>query len=204
MDVDYRFYSQCELSQLIYWVERKVFAFSKRWHKQTKKFLQGQNWKACDTLGDGNSKQWKLYNWLNIANIFKKKIDFSFEKRKNFPFNPIHEVYTSSKLAVSMQNLYIAPSVYTYDSTASNHCFVCLFRWWCRGKGRRGTNRDMGDRWVEMCNLCNNTVLLLIKEALEAIRSPSCVLASPVAGFLALCASIFTNLFCFSSWQGSM
>jgi hypothetical protein len=52
-------------------------------------FLQGRNWKACDTLGDSNSKQWKLYNWLNIVNIFKKMIDFSFEKRKNFPFNPI-------------------------------------------------------------------------------------------------------------------
>jgi uncharacterized protein YeaC (DUF1315 family) len=25
------------------WVERKVFAFSKRWRKQTKKFLQGRN-----------------------------------------------------------------------------------------------------------------------------------------------------------------
>jgi hypothetical protein len=24
-------------------------------------------------LGDGNSKQWKLYNWLNIVNIFKKR-----------------------------------------------------------------------------------------------------------------------------------
>jgi hypothetical protein len=72
-----------------YWVERKVFAFSKRWRLQTKTFLQGRNWKACDTLGDGNSKQWKLYNWLNIVNVFKKMIDFSFEKRKNFPFNPI-------------------------------------------------------------------------------------------------------------------
>jgi ABC-type antimicrobial peptide transport system ATPase subunit len=33
-------------------------------------------------------KQWKLYNWLNIVNIFKKKIDFSFEKRKNFSVQP--------------------------------------------------------------------------------------------------------------------
>jgi hypothetical protein len=30
-------------------------------------------------------KQWKLY----IVNIFKKMIDFSFEKRKNFLFNPV-------------------------------------------------------------------------------------------------------------------
>jgi hypothetical protein len=66
----------------IYWVERKVFAFSKRWRKQTKKFLQGRNWKARDTLGDGNSKQWKLYNWLNIVNTFKKMIDFSFKKKQ--------------------------------------------------------------------------------------------------------------------------
>jgi hypothetical protein len=74
---------------LYYWVERKVFAFSKRWRKQTKKFLQGWNWKACDTLGDGNSKQWKLYNSLNIVNIFKKMIDFSFKKRKHFPSSPV-------------------------------------------------------------------------------------------------------------------
>jgi hypothetical protein len=47
-------------------------------------------------LGDGNSKQWKLYNWLNIVNIFKKKIDFSFEKRKNIPFNPITTAYNSA------------------------------------------------------------------------------------------------------------
>jgi hypothetical protein len=26
-------------SQLMYWVERKVFVFSKRWRKQTKKFF---------------------------------------------------------------------------------------------------------------------------------------------------------------------
>jgi hypothetical protein len=44
------------------WAERKVFAFSKRWRKQTKKFLEDRNWKACDTLGDGNNKQWKLYD----------------------------------------------------------------------------------------------------------------------------------------------
>jgi hypothetical protein len=55
-----------------YWVEQKVFVFSKRWLKQTKKFLQGRNWKACDMSGDGNSKQCKLHNWLNIVNIFKK------------------------------------------------------------------------------------------------------------------------------------
>jgi hypothetical protein len=43
-------------------------------------------------LGDGNSKQWKLYNLLNIVNVFKKNmIDFSIEKPKNFPFNPISE-----------------------------------------------------------------------------------------------------------------
>jgi hypothetical protein len=35
-------------------------------------------------------KEWKLYHWLNIVNIFKKMIDFSFEKRKNVLFNPIN------------------------------------------------------------------------------------------------------------------
>jgi hypothetical protein len=74
----------------LYSVEREVFAFLKRWRKQTKRFfLHDRNWKARDKLRDGNSKQWKLYNWLNIINIFKKITDFSFEKRKNFPFNPI-------------------------------------------------------------------------------------------------------------------
>jgi hypothetical protein len=33
-------------------------------------------------------KQRKLYNWLNIVNIFKKKIDFSFEKQQKLSVQP--------------------------------------------------------------------------------------------------------------------
>jgi hypothetical protein len=33
-------------------------------------------------LGDGNSKQWKLYNWLNIVNIFKKWLNFIWKTQK--------------------------------------------------------------------------------------------------------------------------
>jgi hypothetical protein len=36
-------------------------------------------------LGDGSSKQWKLYNWLNIVYIFKKIwLTFHLKNAKTF------------------------------------------------------------------------------------------------------------------------
>lgn len=114
----------------------------------------------------------------------------------------VHQVNLSSKLVVSVQNLYVVPSVHTYDWTASKHCFVCLFRWWHRAKGRRGTNRDVYDRWVETHNLYSKTLLLVIKETSQTIRCLSCVLLGHKLQVQcqALCASIFTKSFCFSSY----
>jgi hypothetical protein len=99
----------------IYWVERKVFAFSKRWRKLTKKFLQGRNWKACDTLGDGNSKQWKLYNWLNIVNIFKNDWLFIWKKTQNLSVQPNNSLMWSSiKAAFTKSFMWIEKKKFYY------------------------------------------------------------------------------------------
>jgi hypothetical protein len=89
---------------LMYWVELNVLAFSKRWRKQTKKFLQGRNWKACDTLGDGNSKQWKLYNWLNIVNIFKKKDWLFIWKTQKLSLQPSSCYKECWKMSIQLTN----------------------------------------------------------------------------------------------------
>jgi hypothetical protein len=74
-----------------YWVERKVFAFSKRWrkHKLPRRFYKAgienfvTRWETV-IASNGN------YITHQYCKYIKKMIDFSFEKRKKCPFNPIY------------------------------------------------------------------------------------------------------------------
>jgi hypothetical protein len=52
-------------------------------------------------LGDANSKQWKLYNLLNIVNIFKKRLTFHLKNAKTF--RSAHRM-TGSEMIVSEIN----------------------------------------------------------------------------------------------------
>jgi hypothetical protein len=73
------------LSCYSYWVERKVLLFRRDDVSISyQEDFTRRNWKACDTLGDGNGKQWKLYNWLNIVNTFKKFLNCYLKNAKTF------------------------------------------------------------------------------------------------------------------------